>query len=187
MARALTAAMIAQLDALQLRPGHLFECYFDDETVYSTDFFTSVSWGGHTYLALGDLLDFDGIDETLEMRAAQVRISLSGVDPAWVSRVLSKNYLNRRLVVRKATLDAAWSVIVDPGVIFDGQMKKPQIAEDPAAGTCQVVITASHAASDINNPAGRRTNDRVQQLFFPGDGLFKYAQQARKQSVFTTT
>lgn len=182
----LSVAMLAQLDALQSRPVHLFEVYFDDETVRATDAFTDVSWGGHTYIADGELLSYDGVAETLEMAAPQVRIALSGVDQSWMARVLSKAYLTRRLVVRLAMLDAAWQVIVDPGVVFDGEMKQPQIPSDPDSGTLQVVITASHAASDINNISGRRTNDRMQQSLFPGDGFFKYAQQAKNQMVWGT-
>ena len=180
----LSAAMLAELDALQNKPGHLFECYFDDETVRTTDFYTSVTWGGNTYIAVGDFLGYDGVAETLEMRAAQARVSLSGVDQAWIARVLAKVYTNRRMVIRKAMLDAAWQVIVDPAVMFDGEMKKPDIAEDPDSGICEVVITASHAASDTDNPGGRRTNDRLHRLDFPNDGFFKYVQQARKQLVW---
>ena len=180
----LTVAMVAELDALQSRPAHLFECYFDDETVRATDAFGAVSWGGFSYAADGELLDFDGISETLEMRAAQVRIVLSGVDQAWISRVLSKPYITRRIVVRLAMLDSVWSVINDPAVLFDGEMRRPQIDEDPDSGTCQVTITCSHSASDVDNVSGRRTNDHLHQLLFPGDGFFKYAQQAQNQLVW---
>lgn len=176
--------MLAELDKLQNRPVHLFECYFDDETVRTTDAYTTVTWGGNTYVAAGDMLDFDGVSETLELRAAQARIMLSGVDPVWIARVLAKPYLGRRIVVRKALLDATWQVIVDPGVVFDGEMKQPQVVEDPASGTCQVTITASHTASDTDNPGGRRTNDQIQRLYFPNDGFFKYAQQARNQLIW---
>lgn len=176
----LSVAMLAQLDALQMRPVHLFEIYFDDETVRATDAFTTLTWGGNTYIADGEMLNYDGVAETLEMRAAQVRVLLSGVDQTWIARVLAKPYLTRRLVVRLAMLDASFQVIVDPGVVFDGEMKQPQIISDPDSGTYQVMITASHAASDIDNLSGRRTNDNMQQLLFPGDGLFKYAQQANK-------
>lgn len=180
----LSVAMLAQLDALQSRPVHLFEVYFDDETVFATDAYSNVNWGGNTYVADGDMLAYDGVAETIEMQAAQVMITLSGVDQAWIARVLSKNYLTRRIVVRLAMLDASWQVIVDPGIVFDGEMKQPQVATDPDSGTCQVTIVASHAASDIDNLSGRRTNDRLQQMQFPGDGIFKFAQQANNQLVW---
>lgn len=178
MSRDMTAAMLAQLDAIANRPGHLFKVIFDDETVYATDFYTNVAWGGDTYIANGHFLSYDGVSENVDMRAAQARVMLSGVDQAWIQKVLTKNYLNRRLLIYKATMDAAWQVVVDPAVEFDGLMKKPQIQEDPEAGTCQVLITASHDASDVNNASGRRTNHEVQQLHFPGDGIFKFASQA---------
>ena len=181
MARSgISAAMLAQLNALQSRTGHLFEVYFDDETVRATDLYTTVTWGGNTYTANGHFLSFDGVSENLDMRAAQTRVVLSGVDQAWIAKVLTKSYLNRRLVIRKAMLDAAWQVIVDPVPKFDGLMKRPQIVHDPASGKSQVLITASHDASDVNNAAGRRTNHQLQQLHFSGDGIFKYAAQASR-------
>lgn len=180
----LSAAMLAQLNALQNRPVHLFEVYFDDETVLLTDAYSTVTWGGNTYIADGELLNYDGVSETLELRAAQVRATLSGVDQTWVARILAKPYLGRRLVVRKAMLDASWQVIVDPGVVFDGEMKQPQVIEDPNSGLCQVTVTASHSASDTSNPGGRRTNDQIQRLYFPNDGFFKYSQQAQNQLVW---
>lgn len=173
-----SAAMLAQWQALQLRPGHLVEVYFDDEALRMTDLYTSITWGGNTYSAAGHLLSYDGVSENLEMRATQTRVGLSGVDQTWISRVLAKNYLNRRIVIRKCALDAAWQVIVDPVPVFDGLMKKPQIAEDPQSGTCAVLISCSHDASDVHNSSGRRTNHEVQQIYFAGDGLFQYSAQA---------
>ncbi len=167
----ITAGMLAQLNALQSRPGHLIEAYFDDETVRATDFFTSVVWNGNTYIANGDFL-------------AQVRVVLQGVDQVWIQKVLTKSYLTRRLVVYKAMCDAAWNVVLNPSPAFDGEMKRPQIVTDPDQGTCSVVITASHPAADVDNAGGRRTNDATQRVLFPTDGIFKYAAQAKNRLVW---
>ncbi len=179
-----TAGMLAQLNALQSRPGHLIEAYFDDETVRATDFYASVPWNGNTYLANGDLLSYEGLSEQLDMQAAQVRVALQGVDQVWIQRILSKSYLTRRLVVYKAMCDAAWNVVLNPSPAFDGEMKRPQIATDPDQGTCTVVITASHPAADVDNAGGRRTNDATQRVLFPTDGIFKYAAQAKNRLVW---
>lgn len=176
--RSLTAAMIAELAAIANRPGHLFEAYFDDETVYATDFYTDIAWGGNTYVAAGHLLSYDGIEEAIDAPIPRATVVVSGVDKAWIGKVLQKQFLNRRLVVRKAACDAAWNVVVDPGVLFDGFMKRPRIVENPETGKSDVALECSNDAADFENPGGRRTNHEVQQLHFPGDGIFKYASQA---------
>ncbi len=184
MARDLTAAMKAELDALMNRPGHLFEAYFDDETVRATDFYCNLTWNGNTYVANGHFLQFDGVEESTETIIPQANIVLSGVDQAWIQKVLEKKFVNRRIVVRKASCDAAWNVVVDPGVLFDGFMKRPRIVEDSDSGKCHVLVECSHDAADFENAGGRRTNHELEQLHFPGDGIFKYASQGNRQLLW---
>lgn len=182
--RGLSVAMVAELDKLQNRVSHMAEVYFDDESVYLTDLYTNVSWGGNTYLAVGDFAGFDGVEESVDSIIQQATVSLSGVQSDWMSRVLSKQYLNRRIVVRKATHDSAWQVVVDPGTLFDGFMKRPRWSEDPDKGTCTIMIECAHNAADFDNATGRRTNDQLHRLLFPTDGFFKYAAQADRQLIW---
>ena len=183
--RGLSAAMLAELDALQNRPGHLFEAYFDDETARATDFYSSVLWVGNTYVANGHFLGYDGLEETLEQDVPQVKVVLSGVDQAWIAKVLQKKFLNRRLVIRKAMMDAAWNVVIDPSVHFDGLMKRPYIQEDvDGSGKCNVLINASHDVSDIDRKPGRHTNDQEQQFYFPGDRIFEFVDQVNRQLMW---
>ena len=97
------------------RPVHLFELYLDDATTYATDAYRAISWNGNTYLANGHFLDFDSIEETAELSAGQTRITLSGVDQSEIALVLSYEYIDRRLVIRKAffalTTNAHWKHI----------------------------------------------------------------------------
>ena len=184
MRSGISSDMLAQLNALQSKPGHLFEAHFDDELVRMTDFYTNIVWNGNTYTQGGHALSYDGVQENVQMTAALARIVVSAVDQTWVARILAKDYINRRLVIYKATLDAAWNVVVDPAVVFDGLMKKPQILDDPDAADCKLMISASHDASDVNNAAGRRTNDQSQQVYFPGDRIFRYASQSDRSILW---
>jgi hypothetical protein len=182
--RGLSVAFVAQLDALQNKISHLCEAYFDDESVYATDLYTPVDWNGHTYLAVGHFLGFDGIEESTDSIIPQATIKLSGVQQDWISRVMSKKYRNRRLVVRKAACNASWQVVIDPGVLFDGFMKRPRIVENPDQGTCTVVLECSHDAADFDNASGRRTNDEMHRVDFPTDKFFQYASQADRQLIW---
>lgn len=172
--------MEAELEALSNRPGHLVEFYFDDETLRFTDFYFNVNWSGNDYSAAGHFIQFDGIEEGTELTIPKATIVLTGVDQSMVSQVFQKPYLNRRVVIRKAMADLAWVVVVDPTIIFDGEMKHPRIAEDPETGKCDVIIECSHEVSNFETPGGRRTTHEIQQLFFPGDGIFKYSSQSNR-------
>lgn len=180
--RGFSAAALAQINAAQNAPFHLFEAYFDSGTAYATDAARPVVWGGHTYLADGQLLAYDGVQETADLQVTEAHVQLSGVDQTWVALVLAENYIDRRLVIYKAFLDPATdALIVDPGAIFDGRMDAPTIEEDPASGKCTVSLTATSHWTDFERRPGRHTNLAEQQTFFPADTGFRYVSEQTKQ------
>lgn len=162
------------------RPFHLFEIYLDGATARSTDAYRNIDWGGNTYYALGHLLTFDGIEESAELQVNQVRLTQSGVDGTYISLYLGHDYIDRRMVIRKAFLASDETVIVDPFPIFDGRCDSPEIAEDPDSGTCTVVMTASSHWVDFERTPGRHTNHDEQQIWFPGDLGFEFVGQMNK-------
>lgn len=173
MSRDLSAGFITEITALHTRIGHLYEVYFDDEIVYATDMFTSVTWNGNLYLALGDFAGYEGLSEQADRHVSTVRLSVSGVTQQWISRVLTKQYRGRRVVVRSAVFNAAWQVVVTPVPKMDGVMDRVALQEDPEKGTSVLVIDALNDPRPFDQTAGRHTNHEEQQQYYPGDGFFK--------------
>jgi hypothetical protein len=163
------------------RPFHLFELYLDDANTFATDAYRTVVWNGNTYVANGHFLDYDGIEETAELSAGQTQVTLSGVDQAEIAAVLLYEYIDRRLVIRKAFLADDETIIVDPVPILDGRCDAPAIVEDPDSGTCTVVLTAGNEWIDFERRPGRHTNHQEQQLHFPGDMFFEFVSEINKE------
>jgi hypothetical protein len=174
MDRGADADVIAAIEADRNQVVHLFRADFASGTVYATDSYRQLTWGGNTYLANGHLLSFAGVEESAELQVAQARFALSGVDQSLISVVLVENVIDRRVRVWTAFLDIDDAIIGEPVLIFDGRMDAPSIDEDPQGGTCTVSISASNQFADFNRRAGRRTNDSEQQTLFPGDRGFEY-------------
>ena len=172
MPRNLSAAMQAQAAAAANEPLHLVEAHFDAGVIRANDGFRTVIFNGESYPANGYLLGFDGLSEDAKLQVADVTVSLSGVPSTLVSAVLAEDYLDRRLVIYKGFMQSG-ALVVDPTPIFDGMMDEPAISEDPEAGDCIVTIAASNHWSKFTQRSGRRSNDAIQQLFYPGDGFFK--------------
>ena len=162
------------------RPFHLFELYLDGAATFATDSYRTMVWNGNTYVANGRFLDYDEIEETAELTAGQTRVTLSAVDQSEIAGVLSYEYIDRRLVIRKAFLAADESVVVDPIPILDGRCDAPSIVEDPDSGLCTVVLTAGNHWIDFERKAGRHTNHQEQQLHYPGDLFFEFVSQINK-------
>ena len=180
MDRGASAAVITQLNATANEPCHLFELFLDAETVYVTDAYRDIVWGGNTYLAVGQFLGFDGVDESATLQVTQARIQLSGVVQDMIALVLAQNYIDRRVVIYKAFINGA-GVVIDPVSMFEGRADAPIIQEDPGSGTCTVTIAAAQHWVDFERLPGRHTNDAEQQIWFPGDKGFEFVSSLNKQ------
>lgn len=180
MDRGASAEFLAELLKSTNAPCFLIDTYFDDGIISLTDAWRAVSYAGRSYTANGHFLNFDGITETSELQVPNVNVSISAVDLSWVSIALSKNYIDRRLVISKAFLDYTQSVITGPVVVFDGRMDGMTIS-DSIDGKCTVAVSATSQWSDFYRKAGRHTNNTEQQTIAPGDGFFQYCTNLNKE------
>lgn len=172
--RGASTAMLTELGKSRNQPFHLADIVFDSAPVYVTDAWTNIVWGGHTYTALGHFLSFSDIEESSELRVANLTAQLSGVDQSLVSAVLTQLYIDRPLRIYKGFLDDNMAVVASPILIFEGRMDAPVIEENPDDGSCTVSIAATNAWVDFERRSGRHTNHEEQQLFFPGDKGFEF-------------
>jgi len=184
MDRSSSSAFQTEVAKLQNRPAHLVEVIFDDETVYMTDAYKSITYSGNEYLAVGSFMGFSDIEEAAEVIVSSVTLSLGGIDQAWISRVLTKDYIDRVVKIYTAFLDDSQALVVDPVLIFEGRMDQPVIAEDPDAGTSSVSVRATNAWVDFTRKTGRHTNHEETQIHFPGDKGFEFASEIVKDVIW---
>jgi len=184
--RGATAAALAEMAKASNQPVHLLQVALDAPTgtIYATDAYKDIEWGGNIYTALGHLLSFSDIEETAELQVASLTVTLSGVDQAYISLFLSEHYIDRALRIYTGFLDSSDTLIADPVLIFDGRMDQPVIQEDPDAGTSVVAVRATNAWVDFERRPGRHTNHQEQQIWFPGDRGFEFASEIVKDIVW---
>lgn len=181
MDRNSTAAFQAEIVKDQNRPVHLVEVHFDDETVYMTDTYKTITYNSNDYLGIGHLLGFSDIEESAEVMVSSVTLSLSGVDRSWISRVLNHAYIDRTVKIYLAFLNEAQELVVDPVLIFEGRMDAPVINEDPESGESSVAVNVTNAWVDFSRKSGRHTNHEEQQIFFPNDKGFEFSSEVVKE------
>lgn len=173
-------AVLNAIKAGQAETCHLVELFFSSATVRLTDYARTVGYGGNDFPPAGQLLGISEIVESAQVIVAEARVSLSGVDQTFVATVLGETYLDRRMVVYRAFLDAAGAVAYARAV-FDGRMDAPEVEEDPTSGTCTVTVPATSYWADFERRPGRHTNHEETQLYFPGDRFFEFVSQVNKQ------
>ena len=184
MDRGSTAAFQAEVVKLQNHPVHLIEIHLDSGVTYGNDGYKDISWSGNDYLALGSFIGYSDIEEAAEVIVSSITLSLSGVDQAWISTLLSEDYIDRTIKIYTAFLDTSQTLVVDPVLVFEGRMDQPVISEDPAAGSAMIAVSATNAWVDFTRKTGRHTNHEEQNIFFSGDDGFEFASEIVKDVIW---
>lgn len=183
MGRTMTTAMSSALGETTLTTCHLLTVYMDSGTVRLTDGHKDIQYGSESWVASGEFLEFDGLEELLGMELTQVTVSLSGVDQSWIAVFQQQEYIDRRITIHLVVMDGEDRMITDPLMQFDGRIDRPQILSNPEDGSCTVAVTATNQWVDFERAPGRRTNSQEQQMWFAGDLGFDYIPQLINKQV----
>lgn len=171
MARDLTASVITQLQSASVEVGILFEGEFASGWVRLWSGIGSLSWDGKTWTGTGNLLGISGIDETAEVRASGMTVSLSGVPSDLLSAALGDARSGRIGRVYLAFFSGG-SIVADPILQFEGRLDVPAIEDGPETAT--ISISYESELIDLERARERRYTPEDQQIDFPGDLGFDY-------------
>jgi hypothetical protein len=189
MNRGASAAVQAEWAKAQNAPAIWSSCSSTSPTAarYTSPTATARSvYGGNSYIALGALLEFAGVTESVELRIADAQLTLQGVArptsrPSCSGSTCTGACSSTRCSTARPT--RWWST---PWPIHDGRMDEPQITEDPDSGKCVVSLRSRDQFADFERLTGRHTNPNDQALWFPNDRAFDLiAQLAAQQQRFT--
>lgn len=171
MARDLTASVITQLQSASVEVGILFEGEFASGWVRLWSGIGSLSWDSKTWTGTGNLLGISGIDETAEVRASGMTVSLSGVPSDLLSAALGDARSGRIGRVYLAFFSGG-SIVADPILQFEGRLDVPAIEDGPETAT--ISISYESELIDLERARERRYTPEDQQIDFAGDLGFDY-------------
>ena len=175
--RNMSSEMLAEVNADENHPFNLISVALDSGTVYLTDSFKTITYGGNDYLATGHFLGFDSIPESAMIEVATVTGTLSGVDKTYISALLSEDYIDRSVEVYKGFYNSSMQPVVNPLLVFGGTINGATINEDPEGGTCEIELSVSSIFSNFERLNGRHTTDAEQQFHFSGDKGFEFCSE----------
>lgn len=181
MARGLTPQMVAALSASGLRPFIMTAFYFDGGTVRFWSGLGQLTYFGAVWHGSGDLLQISAVEETADIRAAGISITLSAFPQNMVSIALQEPYQGRTVEVYLGMFDESGAVIADPEVLFRGRMDIMEIREGADAAT--IVLTAESEIIRLRDTRGRRWTHEDQQIEFPGDRGFEYVADIQDMDI----
>lgn len=171
MARDLTASVITQLQAASVEVGVLFEGEFASGWVRLWSGVGTLSWDGKSWSGVGTLLGISGIDETNEIRASGLTVSLSGVPSDLLSAALGDARSGKTGRVYLAFFSGG-SIVADPILQFEGRLDVPAIEDGPDTAT--ISISYESELIDLERARERRYTPEDQAIDYPGDLGFAY-------------
>ena len=187
MSRSLPGAVVTEIAKDSLKYIDLIEVHFDAAdggTKFLTNgqfpftVSTDTSGGSQTFLANGEFISFEMVNETDEARVNEINIILSGVSTTFTNLFLNNDYVERRIVIYRQFLDSANAALSTPIMLFDGEIKN--FAINDKSDTSQVVIKSASVFYNFDDNNGRRTTEASQQRVFPGDRGMQYASTTTK-------
>jgi hypothetical protein len=172
MPRGLTANFIAAATSSVCHPAVLFEGEFASSTLRFWNGVGDLTWNSQTWVGGGFFTGIEGGEETVEVEAVTMTVTLSGVPSAVVSLVLGDQKQGAPGTLYIAMLSAAGAVIADPYVWWRGKYSHAEIDESADESTARLYYDSPLVDLDRSRE-GRWTHD-AQQKLFPGDKGFEY-------------
>lgn len=167
----------AELLAETLTPIGLVELDFDSGFVRLWTGTRPLSWNGFTWTGVGTLGQIGAIEETSELRAVGLQLSLSGIptelfgspSQSVLQITLGETWQNRSAKVYYGVLNTQGVLIGDPFQIFGGKMDQMAIVEGE---TATITLTCESALIDLERTRARRYTPEDQRAEYPLDAGF---------------
>lgn len=181
MSRTLTTAMSNAATASVVRPIFLIKMAFDSTTLNIWNGVGDLTFDSATYSGMGDLLGISQIDESSDISARGINVTLTGLKNSFLSLALNEDYQGRALTVYLGAFDSTGSLIADPVVVFSGFMDVMTITESGDSSTISLAVENKLIAFERTKE--RRYTPEDQKIDFPNDRGFEYVADTARQEI----
>lgn len=180
--RSLTAGVQAALAAENVIPVLAAELDFSSGFLRVHSGIGSLLVEGNTYTGVGTLGKVETIEESTELQAYGLRLSLSGIPNTLIGTAFAEHYQGRAVRIFVAVLDAGHVLVADPVLVFAGRMDNMQVSLGPEAAS--VSVSAENRLIDWDRPRIRRYNNTDQQAEYPGDKGLEFMEKNVNLTLF---
>lgn len=184
MSRSIDAATIDALESDSINLATLVQLDFST-VIRFTDWARSLTALSNTFSSSSHIIDYSSFNESSELRVGTATITLSGAEQTYISLFLNNDYIDVRARIWRAAIDSSDAVIGSPILVFDGRISGYQINDSETESQIQIDIASHWKNFELTN--GRKTNNNMQQLHFPGDLGFEYAAVTQKDIKWGVT
>jgi hypothetical protein len=141
----------------------------------------TITIGGNAFLGVGVLGTISVTEESAELRAYGLTLTLSGIPRDAISLALLQGFQNRRGTVWEVPLNPdTFAVLASPVIIFRGRMDTCDVQ---LGDTATVQVQLENRLADWERPRMRRYTDEDQQQVHPGDTGFRFLPSTTEKQI----
>ena len=182
MSRTLTTAMEDASLAATVTPVVLVDIEVaSSEHVRAWSGIGDLIYGGNTYTGTGTFGTISAVEETTELKATGLTLSLSGIPAALVSTSLNSIRQGLPGIVYLGALNSAGALIADPLVLFSGLVDVPKL--DDGGETATISISLESLEVDRERSRVRRYTPEDQYLIDATDRGFEYVASLQDKQI----
>tara|TARA_R110000868_G_scaffold266468_1_gene525603 strand:+ start:837 stop:1472 length:636 start_codon:yes stop_codon:yes gene_type:complete len=132
-----------------------------------------ITISGNTYTGAGDLLSISQVEESAELKASGVSITISGVPQAILTYALDAQYQNKEIIIYIGVLDkTTFQPSGSPYILFSGVMDIMTIND--SASTLSIGVSAESKMIILQRSKSLRYTNEEQKRLFPNDKGLEY-------------
>ena len=182
MARTLSGSMATEVAKASVAPIVFVELDFDSGFVRCWNGVGPITWNSETWIGGGELMAISNIEETQDIEATAVALTLSGVPSTLVSIAYADFSQGRPVRVWLGMFElATGAIIADPIQIFAGRMDT--ISDQDSGETATITVSAESNLADLDRLRVRYFTDQDQRRLFEADFSFRYMPSMQDRPV----
>lgn len=176
MGRTIAASIISKLDDAEVYPFYAVDLLFDNTPVYAWTGLNEITLNSNTYTGVGDLLQISDVQESQDISAKGMTLTLSGIPSDLLSYALNTAYQGRECKLYLGFMSSWSSPDTSPDIveIFSGYMDQMTINEGPETSTISTSVESR--LIDLERPRSRRYTAQNQKQRHSGDLAFDFVE-----------
>ena len=116
------------LDDDVLRPIYFIKFEFPSGNVYLNSSDRNITWGGNSYIGAGSIGSVSDVEETSELQAQGIKLTLTGIPSTYVSIALTSEYQGSATTQYLGFFNNNYGLVDDPFIIFVGKVDTMSIS-----------------------------------------------------------
>lgn len=169
------------LDDDVLRPIYFLKFDFPSGNVYLNSSDRNITWGGNSYIGAGSIGSVSDIEETSELQAQGVKLTLTGIPSTYVSIALTSEYQGSATTQYLGFFNDNYGLVDDPFVIFVGKVDTMAIS---LSDTATIEVDIENRLIDWERPRISRFTNEEQQNLYANDKGLEFVDSVAEKELF---